>query len=100
MGKTTKIKNRWSQQVNKKSNALTLETGIFTWNNPKKIAVSLRRSALISKRRKASAYQSAMSMLNFYINRAGKKLSAKRKNILQKAKDELRSAFGKAKLNE
>lgn len=80
----------WSQKVTQNSHALDLEEGLFTWSNPKKIAASLLHSALTSSRRKGTPYQSAMSMLNFYINRAGKKLSAKQKEILIKAKLELR----------
>ena len=73
------------------SNSLILEKGVFTWTNPKKIALSLYNSAFKSKNRKAkTAYQSAMSMLNFYINRAGSKLSIERKNILNSAKNELK----------
>ena len=78
------------------SNALDLEEGIFTFDSPRRIAQSLKRSAEASKRRKGSAYQSAMSMLNFYINRAGKNLPDDRKQLLENAKDELRKAFGRA----
>lgn len=84
---------KWSQQVTERSNALDLEQGVFTWQDPRKIAYSLKRSAINSKRRKGTAYQSAMSMLNFYINRAGKKLSQDQKEILTAAKKELRSLF-------
>ncbi len=86
-------KTKWSQRVTTQSSALTLTPGIFTWKDPKKIAASLRRSALRSKRRKGTAYQSAMSMLNFYINRAGKKLPRSQKHLLQKVKRELRLLF-------
>ena len=79
----------------KKSDALDLDKGVFTWNDPHKIAESLKRSAEASQRRKAGPYQSAMSMLNFYINRAGKNLTAERKRILNQAKLELRKLFGK-----
>jgi hypothetical protein len=86
----------WSERVTKTSIALDLEKGIFTWQDPKKIASSLKCSAENSLRRKAKTpYQSAMSMLNFYINRAGKKLSPERKEILKKAKIELKRLFGK-----
>lgn len=88
-------KKRWSQRVTKNSNALDLEEGVFTWSNPKKIAQSLMHSALVSNRRKGTPFQSAMSMLNFYINRAGKNLSNKQKQVLAKAKDELRLLFHK-----
>lgn len=85
----------WSSNVTKNSNALDLEEGVFTWDNPKRIAQSLMYSAEISERRKTSSFQSAMSMLNFYINRAGKNLPEKRKRILNQAKDELRRLFGR-----
>lgn len=85
-----KKENKWSQKVTETSHALDLEEGVFTWHDPKKIAASLLYSALRSKRRKGTAYQSAMSMLNFYINRAGKKLSLQQKEILTKVKGELR----------
>lgn len=84
-----KTKN-WSGRVTKNSIALDLEEGVFTWNSPGKIASSLIRSAQNSTRRKAkTAYQSAMSMLNFYINRAGKNLKPERKRILEQAKTKL-----------
>jgi len=87
--------NRWSQRVTQTSNALDLEREIFTWPDPKRVAQSLKRSAEASRRRKASPFQSAMSMLNFYINRAGRGLSAKQKRVLTQAKSELRRLFGK-----
>jgi hypothetical protein len=83
----------WSQRVTDTSRALDLDSGVFTLSSPKAIARSLKRSADISTRRKAGAYQSAMSMLNFYINRAGRKLSPERRRILERAKGELRIAF-------
>lgn len=86
---------RWSDRVTKESNALDLERGVFTWQDPKKIATSLKRSAETSDRRKAPPFMSAMSMLNFYINRAGKNLNARQKIILEKAKQELRAIFNK-----
>lgn len=86
-------KKKWSQKVTQNSNALDLEAGVFTWHDPKKIAKSLKKSALQSERRKGTPYQSAMSMLNFYINRAGSKLSEKQKITLAKAKEELRVLF-------
>jgi hypothetical protein len=86
----------WSQQVTKTSlNALDLDDGVFTWSDPKKIAASLKHSAEVSNRRKASPLQSAMSMLNFYLNRAGQSLPQKQKRVLTKAKEELRRLFGK-----
>jgi Protein of unknown function (DUF3175) len=80
----------WSDDVTKKSDALDLDKGVFTWDDPKKIAKSLMRSAEASSRRKGTPYQSAMSMLNFYINRAGRNLPQKQLTILKSAKDELR----------
>lgn len=83
----------WSGRVTRESNALDLEPGVFTWDDPKKIALSLKKSAELSTRRKAKPFQSAMSMLNFYINRAGKNLPKSRKKILERAKKELRVCF-------
>ena len=85
----------WSGEVTKKSIALDLEEGIFTWKDPKKIAASLKKSSEVSTRRKAPPLQSAMSMLNFYINRDGKNLKPSQKEILEKAKVELRKLFKK-----
>ena len=85
----------WSQRVTEESAALMLEPGVFTLRTPRQIALSLKRSADGSQWRKSSPFRSAMSMLNFYINRAGKGLSAARKNKLEKAKDELRALYGK-----
>ena len=90
----TKKKN-WSDYVTKHSFALDLEKGVFTWDNPKKIAASLKTSAENSLRRKTSSFQSAMSMLNFYINRAGKNLPSRQKEILNQAKIELGKLFGR-----
>jgi Protein of unknown function (DUF3175) len=87
---------RWSRHVTEHSDALTLEKGVFTSRDPKRIAASLKRSAERSRRRKASAFRSALSMLTFYINRAGKSLPASRRKNLMRAKDELRKQFGKA----
>ena len=90
------MKKYWSARVTKESNALDLDRGVFSWKNPRKIALSLKRSAVRSKRLKAKThYQSAMSMLNFYINRAGKNLPASQKNILKRAKEELKKIFNK-----
>lgn len=86
---------RWSQEVTEKSNALDLEPDVFTRDNPRSIAESLKRSAEESRRRKSDPYRSAMSMLTFYINRAGKNLSKERRDRLEKAKVELRALFGK-----
>lgn len=90
-------KKRWSANVTEHSDALELEEHVFEQHDPKKIAASLKRSAEASHRRKAEPFQSAMSMLNFYINRAGKNLPAKQKKVLEDAKDELRAAFGREK---
>lgn len=84
---------KWSAEVTRHSNALDLEPDVFEQDDPKKIADSLKRSAERSKRRKAGPFQSAMSMLNFYINRAGKNLGARRKRTLEQAKNELRKDF-------
>jgi hypothetical protein len=89
------MKKYWSSRVTKESNALDLDSGVFTWKNPRKIALSLKHSADESRNRKSSPFQSAMSMLNFYINRAGKNLPISQKKILENAKDELRKVFGK-----
>ena len=88
---------RWSQRVTREGNALDLDSGVFTWKDPKRIAASLKRSAERSTRRKADPYRSNMSMLTFYLNRAGKGLSAERKCTLQRAKDELWAKFGRGR---
>jgi hypothetical protein len=84
---------RWSQEVTEHSDALELEKGVFALKDPKKIALSLKRSSERSIRRKSDPYHSAMSMLTFYINRAGKHLSDADRSRLEKAKDELRKLF-------
>ena len=86
---------RWSQRVTQESNALDLDRGVFSLKSPKQIAASLKRSAERSHRRKSSPYRSALSMLTFYINRAGRNLPAGRKKTLQRAKVELRKQFGR-----
>jgi len=86
---------KWSQDVTEHSDALDLEKDVFTRDEPKSIALSLKRSAEHSHHRKGSPFQSAMSMLTFYINRAGKDLPTKQKKVLEKAKEELRAAFGR-----
>lgn len=86
---------QWSAHVTKHSDALDLDKGVFTWSDPHKIALSLKRSAEASSRRKGTSYQSAMSMLNFYINRAGRNLSAEQKRNLNQAKTELKNLFGR-----
>jgi hypothetical protein len=95
MEKSTSKPRPWSAEVTKRSNALDLEPGVFTWKDPRKIAESLKRSAEESMRRKGTPLQSAMSMLNFYINRAGKNLDASQRDVLKHAKDELRKLFGR-----
>jgi len=85
----------WSGRVTRESNALDLEGGVFTKSDPKAIARSLKHSAETSKRRKSDPYRSAMSMLTFYINRAGKNMSKKQLGVLERAKDELRAEFGR-----
>ncbi len=86
-------KRKWSQDVTEHSDALDLERDVFRQDDPKAIAASLKRSAEHSGRRKGSPFQSAMSMLTFYVNRAGKGLSAARRKKLERAKTELRKAF-------
>jgi hypothetical protein len=86
----------WSARVTRESDALDLERKVFSQKSPARIAASLKRSAERSRRRKSSPYRSAMSMLTFYINRAGKNLPASRKRTLVRAKAALREAFGRA----
>ena len=86
---------KWSQRVTETSDAMDLAPDVFTLDAPKKIAASLKRSAERSHRRKSAPFRSAMSMLTFYVNRAGDTLPAKRRRVLERAKDELRKAFGK-----
>jgi len=90
-------RRRWSQRVTETSDALTLDEGVFKKSTPRAIASSLKRSADRSRRRKSDPYRSAMSMLTFYINRAGKGLPKTRKAKLEKAKDELRVLYGRAR---
>jgi hypothetical protein len=92
---TAGSKSRWSRRVTETSNALDLDRGVFTKSDPKAIARSLKRSAERSRRRKSSSYRSAMSMLTFYINRAGRHLSRTQRAKLEKAKDELRALYGR-----
>jgi len=89
-------RRKWSARVTETSDALTLRDKVFA-QTPIAIAKSLKRSAERSHRRKSSPYRSAMSMLTFYINRAGKNLPQKQKKVLENAKDELRAAFGRTK---
>ena len=86
----------WSAGVTARSNALDLDPAVFTWRDPRHIAASLKRSAERSRRRKSSPYRSAMSMLVFYLNRAGKNLDRRRRAVLERAKDELRRQVGRA----
>jgi len=84
---------RWSGKVTRESHALELDEGVFTWKEPEKIARSLKKSAEQSTARKTDPYRSALSMLNFYINRAGKNLPESRKKVLNEAKTELKKQF-------
>lgn len=88
-------KARWSGRVTRESNALDLDDGVFTWTDPVRIARSLQASAEQSTRRKAEPFRSAMSMLVFYINRAGRNLDPQQKAVLEQAKEELRRLYGK-----
>ena len=90
-------RKRWSQRVTETSNALDLDPGVFALDDPRDIARSLKRSAERSSRRKTTPFRSAMSMLTFYINRAGKQLPAAQRALLEAAKDELRVLFGRAR---
>ncbi len=89
----TSVRSRWSRRVTERSNALDLEKGVFSQRSPRQIALSLKRSAERSRRRKSDPFRSAMSMLTFYVNRAGKRLDPERKRLLSQAKDELRRVF-------
>jgi hypothetical protein len=91
----TSSRRRWSQHVTEHSDAMTLDRGVFSQRDPKRIAASLKRSAERSRRRKSDPFRSALSMLTFYINRAGRNLPASRKKTLMRAKDELRKQFGR-----
>ncbi|MEW6268688.1 MAG: DUF3175 domain-containing protein [Thermodesulfobacteriota bacterium] len=89
--------SRWSARVTRQSNALDLEPGVFKHDDPLAVARSLKRSADRSTRRKSDPYRSAMSMLTFYLNRAGRNLDARQRRVLERAKDELRRLFGREK---
>jgi len=89
------MKGKWSREVTRHSDALDLEKGVFTQRSARKIALSLKNSAEHSTRRKASPFQSAMSMLTFYLNRAGPKVSEAQRRRLENAKDELRALYDK-----
>lgn len=88
-------KRKWSAEVTARSDALDLESGVFTERDPKAIALSLKRSAERSTRRKSEPYRSAMSMLTFYLNRAGRNLPESQKRVLERAKEELRRLYGR-----
>ena len=88
-------KKYWSNKVTRTSNALDLDRGVFTWKDPQKIAASLKKSAETSTRKKTTSFHSPITILNLYINRAGKNLDPKQKEILQEVKAELRKLFGK-----
>jgi hypothetical protein len=92
-----KTDGRWSRRVMQTSNALDLEKGVFTKHTPRQVALSLKRSADSSRRRKAESFRSAMSMLNFHINRAGRSLPAERRRVLNAAKHELRRLYHREK---
>jgi hypothetical protein len=91
----TASRRRWSARVMRTSDALDLEKGIFTRRSPRAVALSLKRSAEHSKRRKSAPFRSAMSMLNFEINRGGRNLSASQRKVLERAKGELRKLYGR-----
>jgi hypothetical protein len=91
--KHAKTGKKWSGKVTRESHALALDEGVFTWNDPARIAGSLKKSAESSTERKSDPYRSAMSMLTFYLNRAGKNLPADRKKVLKDAKEELKKQF-------
>ena len=94
-----KVDRKWSRRVTETSRALELEPGVFTLEDPREIALSLQRSAMRSRRRRVDPFRSAMSMLNFYINRAGRKLPLNRRKVLEQAKNELREVFGRPQHN-
>lgn len=95
LAKKTKSEDKWSAEVTQHSDALDLQVNIFESDDPRRIARSLKKSAESSERRKSGPYRSAMSMLTFYINRAGKNLHEDQKKVLERAKDELRNLFGR-----
>lgn len=91
----TKRRKKWSAKVTRESHALKLDEGVFTWKDPAKIARSLKRSAETSRARKTDPYRSAMSMLTFYLNRAGQSLPRAQENVLERAKSQLRKQFNR-----
>ena len=88
-------RKKWSREVSRSSRALVLEPGVFTLSDPRRIARSLKRSADARRRRRGDAFRSAMSMLCFYINRAGRRLDPGRRAVLEQAKEELRRLYGR-----
>ena len=96
---TTAGRGNWSQHVTETSDALNLQAGVFALTDPREIALSLKKSADTSKRRKTEPFRSAMSMLTFYINRAGRHLSEEQRDRLEEAKDELRDLYGRPRRN-
>ena len=98
-GESNSGKGQWTQHVTETSDALDLQTGVFALANPREIALSLKKSADTSQRRKTEPFRSAMSMLTFYINRAGRHLPAEQRNRLEQAKDELRDLYGRPRQN-
>lgn len=97
--KTAAKNSRWSQHVTETSDALDLQAGVFALTDPAEIARSLKQSAEASRRRKSESFRSAMSMLTFYINRAGRHLSIEQRDCLEQAKDELRALYGRPRRN-
>jgi hypothetical protein len=97
MATKAKSPKKWSQKVTETSNAMDIADGTFASDDPRKIARTVEKDAEVSKRRKSSPYRSAMSMLTFYINRAGKNLTPERRKVLEDAKDVLRDEFGPKK---
>ena len=91
--------SHWSQQVTETSDSLDLQAGVFALTDPREIALSLKKSADTSTRRKSEPFRSAMSMLAFYINRAGRHLSEEQRDRLEEAKDELRELYGRPRQN-
>jgi hypothetical protein len=99
-GETTDIDARWSQRVTETSHALDLEEGVFSLSDPREIALSLKRSADASRHRRSEPFRSAMSMLTFYLNRAGSRLPAQQRSRIEAARDELRELYGRPRRNE
>jgi hypothetical protein len=93
---TSRSRRLWSGYMTEHNHAMNLEPGVFTWMNPKKIAASIKASAERSQSRKSSPYRSALSMMTFYLNRGGKNLPEPRKEVIRRAKVELKRQFGKA----